>query len=77
MIMVHELRRQQREWLEQRDELDEAVMELTAWLQEFTGDDDDEELIERRERLAWLQRQHAGVLVMLGETERALLASSE
>jgi len=75
--MVHELRRQQREWLEQRDELDEAVMELTAWLQEFTGDDDDEELIERRERLAWLQRQHAGVLVMLGETERALLASSE
>ncbi|MDQ5908292.1 MAG: hypothetical protein QG599_383 [Pseudomonadota bacterium] len=76
--MLHELRRQQRDLLEQRDELDEAVMELTALLQEFIGDDDDnEELVERRERLAWLQRQHAGVLVMLGETDRALLASSE
>ncbi len=76
-MMFHELRRQQRDLLDQRDELDEAVTELTALLQEFTGDDDDDEFIERRERLAWLQRQHAGVLVMLGETERALLASSE
>lgn len=76
--MLHELRRQQRDLLEQRDELDEAVTELTVLLQAFIGDgDDNEELIERRERLAWLQRQHAGVLVMLGETERALLASSE
>ena len=75
--MLHELRRQQRDLLEQRDELDEAVTELTVLLQAFIGDGDDQEFIERRERLAWLQRQHAGVLVMLGETERALLASSE
>lgn len=78
MAIFHELRIQQRELLEQLDELEEAVVELTALLESDVADDDDEEdFTERHERLAWLHRQQAGVRVMLGETERALLALGE
>ena len=75
MVIFHELRIQQRELLEQLDELEEAVVELTALLE--VVEDDEEALTERRTRLAWLHRQQAGVRVMLGETERALLALAE
>ena len=75
MAIFHELRIQQRELLEQLDELEEAVVDLTAFLE--VVDDDEEALTERHERLAWLHRQQAGVRVMLGETERALLALAE
>ena len=75
MAIFHELRIQQRELLEQLDELEEAVVELTALLE--VVEDDEETLTERHERLAWLHRQQAGVRVMLGETERALLALAE
>lgn len=75
MTMFQELRDQQRDLLEQLDELEEAVMELTALLENAVAEDD--EFDDRHERLAWLHRQHAGVLVVLGETERALLAFGE
>ena len=75
MAIFHELRIQQRELLEQLDELEEAVVELTALLE--VVEDDEEAFTERHERLAWLHRQQAGVRVMLGETERALLALEE
>lgn len=76
MAIFHELRIRQRELLEQLDELDEAVVELTALLESVVADDE-EDFTERHERLAWLHRQQAGVRVMLGETERALLALAE
>ncbi|MCP5157902.1 MAG: hypothetical protein H6975_00585 [Gammaproteobacteria bacterium] len=71
MAMFHELRGQQRELLDQLDELEEAISELSDLL-DGAGEED-----EGHERLAWLHRQQAGVRVMLGETERALLAFSE
>jgi len=78
MAIFHELRIQQRELLEQLDELEATVVELTALLESVVADDDDEEgFTERCEQLAWLHRQQAGVRVMLGETERALLALGE
>lgn len=73
MVIFHELHSQQRELLEQLDELEEAVIELTALL-ESVVEGDEEDLTDRHERLAWLHRQQAGVRVLLGETERALLA---
>ncbi len=57
------------------DELAEVIAELTAGLRNAEPDTDD--FAERQERLAWLSRQQAGVLVALGETERALLALGE
>jgi hypothetical protein len=75
MAIFHELRSQERELLEQLDELEEAVVELTALLKNAVKDDEDYD--DQHERLAWLHRQHAGVLVVLGETERALLAFDE
>ena len=50
MAIFHELRIQQRELLEQLDELEEAVVELTALLE--VVEDDEETLTERHERLA-------------------------
>jgi hypothetical protein len=76
MAIVHPLRIQQRELLDQLDELEEAVVELTALLENVV-EDDIEDFDERRERLTWLYRQQAGVRVILGETERALLALDE
>jgi len=73
MVIFHELHSQQRELLEQLNELEEAVIELTALL-ESVVEGDEEDFTDRHERLAWLHRQQAGVRVMLGETERALLA---
>lgn len=77
MAMSHELRLRQRELLDQLEELDEAVTELTALLRDYAGDDDDDDVMEQREHLAWLHRQQAGVLVILSETERVLVASDE
>lgn len=76
MAICHELRIQQRELLEQLDELEDAVVKLTALL-ESVLEDNEEDFTERHERLAWLHRQQAGVRVMLGETERALLLFDE
>lgn len=73
--MFHTLRSQQRDLLDELDELEEAVMELTALLENTV--EDDEAFADRHERLAWLHRQRAGVMVVLGETERALLAFDE
>ena len=73
--MSHILRSQQRDLLDELDELEEAIMELTALLENTV--EDDEAFTDRHERLAWLHRQQAGVMVTLGETERALLAFDE
>ncbi|HRY16701.1 MAG: hypothetical protein KDJ22_18060 [Candidatus Competibacteraceae bacterium] len=73
--MFHALRSRQRDLLDELDELEEAVMELTTLLENTV--EDDEDFTDRHERLAWLHRQQAGVMVALGETERALLAFDE
>jgi len=75
MALFHELCSQQQELLEQLDELEEAVIELTALLENAVQGD--EYVDDQREQLAWLHRQHAGVRVALGETERALLTFDE
>ncbi len=73
--MVHscnELRIRRLELLQELDELEASVAELTAMLREPV----EAEVGERADsydRLAWLRRQHAGVLAILSETERALL----
>ena len=67
-IQIHVLRIRQQELLDERDDLERAVNELAALAMAA------EENEERQERLAWLSRQQAGVLVVLSETERALLA---
>lgn len=69
-----QIRRQ--ELLDELDELEEAVTELIVWLRDAVEVEADA-LAERQERLAWLYRQQAGVLAVLSETERALLAFSE
>ncbi|MCC6134578.1 MAG: hypothetical protein LM550_10025 [Candidatus Contendobacter sp.] len=70
-----ELRIRRRDLGDELDDLAEVIAELTAGLRD--GEPDADELAERRERLAWLSRQQAGVLAVLGETERALLALGE
>jgi hypothetical protein len=77
MAIFHELRIQQRELLDQMEELEEAIIELTTLLKNAVDDDQGEQDFDRHERLAWLHRQHAGVVVTLGETERSLLALDE
>jgi response regulator RpfG family c-di-GMP phosphodiesterase len=72
MATFHDLRLRRRELLDELEELEEAVAELTAILHEAV-DIDDEQRIEHHERLVWLQRQQAGALVVLSETERVLL----
>ena len=71
-MSFHELRGQQRTLLEELDQLQEAVADLTARL--ASAADEDEERGEQREQLAWLHRQQTGARVALGEIERALLA---
>lgn len=75
MATFHDLRIRRLELLNELDELDVAVAELTVSLSESVALDSDE-LVDQHERLAWLRRQHAGVLVILSETERALLEFS-
>ena len=70
-----ELQTRRRDLGNELDELAEVIAELTAGLRNAEPDADD--LAERQERLAWLHRQQAGVLAVLGETERALLALGE
>lgn len=72
-MSFHELLGQQRTLLEELDQLQEAVADLTALLASAAADED-EERGERREQLAWLHRQQTGARVALGEIERALLA---
>jgi hypothetical protein len=75
MTTFHDLRIRRLELLGELDELEAAVAELTVILSASVAPGSDEDL-ERHERRAWLQRQHAGVLVILSETERALLEFS-
>ena len=76
MTTFHQLRIQQRELLDDLEELDVSVAELTVVLSESVAIDTDE-LTDHHQRLAWLHRQRAGLLVVLNETERALLAVGE
>lgn len=72
MMTFHDLRIRRLELLNELGELEASVAELTLLLNEAVALDADE-LTDHCERLAWLQRQHSGVLVVLSETERALL----
>lgn len=73
MATFHELQNRRQDLLNDLDELEEAAAELTTAL---TAPDlgDEETLDKQRQHLAWLDRQRAGLLVVLSETERALLA---
>ena len=73
-VRIHALRIRQQELLDELDDLEQAVNELAALAMDPEESDENEA---RRERLAWLSRQQAGVLVVLSETERALLAFAE
>ena len=70
-----ELHTRRRDLGDELDDLAEVIAELTAGLRD--GEPDTDDLAERQERLAWLSRQQAGVLAVLGETERALPALGE
>ena len=73
-VRIHALRIRQQELLDELDDLEQAVNELAARAMDAEESDENEA---RQERLAWLSRQQAGVLVVLSETERALLAFAE
>ena len=76
MATFHELQTQQRIALDDLGELEaavEALIETLHNLNETEADNDD--IAEHHDRLAWLHRQRAGLLVVLSETERALLAA--
>ena len=75
MATFHDLRVRRLELLNELGELEASVAELTILLNESVALDADE-LDDHCQRLAWLHRQHAGVLTILSETERALLESS-
>ena len=75
MTTFHDLRIRRLELLNELDALEASVAELTLILSESIEIESDE-LIDQHDRLAWLRRQHAGALVILSETERALLEFS-
>ena len=72
MTTFHDLRSRRRDLLNDLDELEDALAEVTAALDEPANDDEDARA-EQRRHFAWLERQRAGLLVVLSETERALL----
>lgn len=73
MIPSHDWRPQYQELLNEVNELAEAISELAARLEEKDPSQAAEEDADRRDHLAWLQRQHAAALVWLHEAERARL----
>lgn len=75
MASFHELRTRRRDLLNDLDDLEDSVAELTAALEGAAGDED--ALADQRRHLGWLERQRAGLLVVLSETERALLELGE
>jgi len=72
MPTFHDLRVRRRELLDELEQMEATVVELTAML-DGTAEPIPEEFAEQHEHRAWLRRQQAGVLVILSETERALL----
>ena len=76
MALFHELKTRHRDLLNDLDALDDSIAELSDTLKTApTGDED--ALDSQRQHLGWLERQRAGLLVMLNETERALLEAGE
>jgi len=75
MSSFNELRIRRLELLNELDQLKASVAELTAILSEPV-EAESAECADQHDQLAWLRRQHAGVLVILSETERALLGFS-
>ena len=73
MATFHDLRIRRLELLSELEDLEASVAELTAMMLSEAVARDADELTDHRMRLAWLHRQHAGVLTILSETERALL----
>jgi hypothetical protein len=73
MTTFVELQIQQRTLLDDLEELETAVSLLVEKSSNGLEMDDDESA-DHQEQLAWLHRQRAGLLVVLSETERGLLA---
>ncbi|MBL8250327.1 MAG: hypothetical protein JNK31_01525 [Candidatus Competibacter sp.] len=75
MATFHELKTRRRDLLNDLDELDDSIAGLTETLkQAVTGADASDP---QRQHLGWLERQRAGLLVMLNEVERGLLEFGE
>lgn len=72
MPTFHDLRIRRRELLDELEQMEATINQLTTLLDGIV-EPIPEEFVEHREHRAWLQRQQAGVLVILSETERALL----
>lgn len=72
MSAFNELRIRRLELLNDLNELEASVAELTAILTDLV-EAESSERADHQDQLAWLRRQQAGVLVILSETERALL----
>lgn len=68
---VHHLRTQRRDLLNQLDEMEEPTSAMVAPSATDMAEDDEGDL---QARLAWLERQRIGVMVLLNETERKLLS---
>lgn len=75
MSAFNELRIRRLELLHDLNELEASVAELTAILTDLV-EAESSERADHQDQLAWLRRQQAGVLVILSETERALLEFS-
>lgn len=73
MTTFIELQIQQRTFLDDLDELETALSLLVEKSSSGVKMDADE-YADHQEQLAWLHRQRAGLLVVLSETERGLLA---
>jgi hypothetical protein len=73
MTTFIELQIQQRTLLDDLEELETAVS-LLVEKSSNSFEMDEDETADHQQQMAWLQRQRAGLLVVLSETERGLMA---
>ncbi|NJM12564.1 MAG: hypothetical protein HC889_12440 [Synechococcaceae cyanobacterium SM1_2_3] len=73
MTTLIELQIQQRTLLDDLEELETAVS-LLVEKSSNNFEMDEDETADHQQQMAWLQRQRAGLLVVLSETERGLMA---
>ncbi len=66
----------QRQLQERQQELMEELEALEAAIAEITGNTQPVQATQQKQ-VAWLHRQHAGVLVLLNDTERMLLGCDQ
>ena len=73
MTTFIELQIQQRTLLDDLEELETAVS-LLVEKSSNSFEMDEDETADHQQQMAWLQRQRAGLLVVLSETERGIMA---